>query len=407
MTHGAQKRWLGAPALDNGSSWGWSFGEAIKKEWKSQVRESDQDLKRGQLRSWFSQKFPAYSDIDIDSLHVPTGGGNSAETFFATLRYKEGGKPVERELVVRRQLEGQDLFLKPDLNLPYRMMEAMAAHSNVPVPPVLGIEFDRSFMGTPFLIMEAVPGKVIPQMPNYNLKGWLAELPPQQQKEVWYRPIDAMAEIHKLNWREGFEFLDRPDYGRPGLDQYFNHMMEWYRWAVDGRPNRVLDAGIAYLTDNRPSDAPVCVLWGDSHANNILFHEDNSLAAIIDWEAAGLGTPEVDFGYWLFFDYLYAEGQRVKRLAGLPSRAEMTARYETALGRKVQHLDYYEIMGAVRFAIVLVRFVDRMLALGRIPETTKAASQNPATHILAGLLGIEPPGDISDFIAMNKAAVKS
>jgi len=161
-----------------------------------------------------------------------------------------------------------------------------------------------------------------------------------------------------------------------------------------------------YLHENMPVDMPACVLWGDSHASNVIFNDDLSVAAIIDWEASSLGAPEIDFGYWLFFDELYSKGAGVERLGGLPDNDEMASCYEAELGRPIRDLKYFEIMGALRFAIVLVRFVDRMIALKLVAPDSKAAHSNPATHILAEKMGIASPGDINDFLVMNSAAGK-
>jgi aminoglycoside phosphotransferase (APT) family kinase protein len=365
---------------------------------------TDPNLTGRKLEEWLRIRWPEFSDLKVDSVSLPKEPGNSAETSLVSVSYNRDGGRERRELVVRRQLEGYDIFLDPSLELPFRMMQSMGEFTTVPVPAVIGIEFDRSFLGTPFLVMERVPGKIIAQNPNYNRQGWLADLPPERQREVWFNAIDAMAAINRVDWRDGFKFLDRPERGLPGLPQYLNSLEMWHRWAAAGRANRILDAGMTYLRERQPANVPVSVLWGDSHASNILFADDLSVAAVIDWEAAALGTAEVDFGYWLFFDEVWSTGQGVPRLAGLPNKDEMASRYERALGRPLGDVSYYEILGAVRFAIVMVRFADRMSALGLIPKESKAVSENPATLILAQKLGIAPPKDLSDFIAMTVAA---
>jgi aminoglycoside phosphotransferase (APT) family kinase protein len=359
---------------------------------------------RSGLQRWLAARWPSRTNLQIGAIQFPNGAGNSAETSFLTVSYSQGDERHSQDLVVRRQLEGFDLFLDSDLNLQYQMMKIVAERSSVPVPPVVGIEFDRSVLGSPFLVMQRVPGRIVPQTPNYNKQGWLADLAPLDRGTIWRNAIQAMASVNRLDWRDGFAFLDRPERGEAGLDQYLNGLEIWYRWAAKGRHIPILEAGMEYLREKRPIDAPVEVLWGDSHAANILFREDLSVAAVIDWEAASIGTAEVDFGYWLFFDELFSTGAGVDRLEGLPGRDEMIACYEKTLGRPARHVHYFEILGAMRFAIVLVRFADRMVALGRISSHSKAGMQNPATQIMSEKLGIAPPGDLTDFISMTMAA---
>jgi aminoglycoside phosphotransferase (APT) family kinase protein len=358
------------------------------------------------ISKWLAEQWHDCSEIDISSIRAPDDKGNSAETYIIDVAFIKAGISCQRQLVVRRQLEGSDIFLESSLELPYQVMRAVSEHSAVPVPNAIALEMDRSILGSPFLIMDAVPGKVISQSPNYNVQGWLFELPLEKRKEVWCNAIVEMANINSIDWQQGFDFLKRPQHGSPGFDQYLNALETWYNWAANKRDFGVMTKALAYLRQHQPKDMPTCVLWGDSHASNIIFNEDLSVAAIIDWEAATLGTPEIDFGYWLFFDELYSKGAGVERLNGLPNKEEMASCYENSLGRSIRDLKYFEILGALRFAIVLVRFVDRMISLNLIAADSKAAHSNPATHILAEKLGISSPGDLSDFITMNAAAGK-
>src|SRR5690606_10387038 len=139
---------------------------------------------------------------------------------------------------------GYDLFLNADLDLPYHMMAALAAHSDVPVPNLIAIEYDSDILGSPFLVMDAVSGRVVEQVPNYNLEGWVADLPPQERKKLWFSAIKAIANLHRVNWKDGFEFLDDPARGAPGLDQYLDWVKEWYLWARADRPQPVADIAL-------------------------------------------------------------------------------------------------------------------------------------------------------------------
>src|SRR3546814_11998633 len=70
-------------------------------------------------------------------------------------------------------------------------------------------------------------------------------------------------------------------------------MEEWYRWAAKGRTMPITDAALAYVLDNRPSEAGVSVLWGDPTPSNTMFRPDGTVAALVDWELAALGPPEI------------------------------------------------------------------------------------------------------------------
>jgi aminoglycoside phosphotransferase (APT) family kinase protein len=334
------------------------------------------------------------------------GSGNSADTFFAAVAGVAGGTARELRLVIRRQNQGSDIFLESDLSLPTRVMAAVGANpaaAAIPVPRVIGLESDVNLIGAPFMVMEQLPGRILPQSPNYNKEGWLADMPPDSQARVWRGCLETLARIHRLPVTGHFAFLDRPQRGRTPFDQYLNWIEEWYQWARAGRPHRITDIAIEYLKANRPIEGPVSLLWGDPQPTNLLFLPDGSISGVIDWEMAVLGPPEADLAWWLFFDDLFSKGMGVPRLAGLPERALCIEWYEAALGRRVQNLDYYDVLAAFRMAIVGMRSADRQIQRGRIPANTKARENAPIVRILAGLLGEPLPEVGADFAQLMAA----
>ena len=334
------------------------------------------------------------------------GAGNSADTFFATVRAHLEGATREMNLVLRRQNLGSDIFLESDLNLPTRVMAAVAAHpqgAGIPVPRVVGLESDASLIGAPFMVMEQLPGRILPQSPNYNKEGWLADMPAPTQAQVWRACLEMLAQIHRLPVPGHFDFLNQPHRGDTPIEQYLHWIAEWYQWARAGRPHRVTDAAMEYLKANYPRDGHVSLLWGDPQPSNLLFLGDGTISGVIDWEMAVLGPPEADLAWWLFFDDLFSKGMGVPRLAGLPQRTACIQCYEAALGRPVDNMAYYGILAAFRMAIVGMRAADRQIQRGRIPATTTARENAPIVRLLAELLGEPLPEVGADFAELMGA----
>jgi aminoglycoside phosphotransferase (APT) family kinase protein len=351
------------------------------------------------LLPWISQRLGA-SDLQVVAVKG-AGAGSSADTVIATVSGTIDGARREQGLVIRRQNLGSDLFLDSDLKLPCLAMSAVAAKvsaDEIPVPRVLGMETDHTLLGAPFMVMELLPGRMIQQSPNYNREGWLAELPLEQRGKVWNNALEMLARIHRVDASTGFEFLNQPHRGKPGLDQYLHWVDEWYTWARAGRPHRVTDVAINYLKTNRPPDPAVGLLWGDPQSSNFLFGPDGKITGVIDWEMATLGPPEADLAWWLFFDDLFSTGMGVPRLEGLPDRATCIKVYENALGRPVRNLEYYSILAAFRMAIVGMRSVDRQIQRGFVPATTTARENAPIVRLLAGLIGEPLPEVGKDFM---------
>ena len=370
------------------------------------MRGLDRDGFVSTIERWLLAVLENCADLSIEQVAVPDGGGYSAETTLIDVRCVEDGKPRRRELVLRRQIEGSDLFLNSDLGWQWNVMKAMAGRDGVPVPVLVALERDRSLLGAPFYVMERMPGRTVPQRPNYNLSGWLADLAPHDRARVWRNNVEAIARVHHVNWRDGFEFLSRDGQDAPGLDQYLRHVEDWHRWAAAGRELPVLDAAVDWLRRNRPADSPVSVLWGDPIPANTLFAENLDVAGLIDWEMAALGPGEIDLAWFLMFDDFFSVGMNVPRLSGLPAREEIIAIYEAEAGHPVRELDYYEMLAITRLAIIMVRGFDRQVGLGNITSRSKALTHNPTMAMLAHRLGLPVPEVGADFAELVAAAGK-
>lgn len=366
----------------------------------------DSPTLRAALSGWLTRKIPGIGNFTLSSISRPKGGGHSAETFLFDITYAEDGQARTAGLVLRRELKGDELFLDSDLLTPWRAMEGLAKHTDVPVPRLVGIEVDKKILGSPFFVMGRVEGQTVPQTPNYNVEGWVVQLAPAQQTLLWYNGIEVMAKVHAVDWRCGFEFLNRPERGEPGLDQYLSGIAEWHRWAGAGRAQPVADAALDYLLANKPSGTSTNLVWGDSIPANILFAADLSVAAVIDWEAVSIGPGEIDLGWWLVFDEFFSTGFGVPRLPALPDRKQSIAIYEAAARRKVIDIEYFEILALLKLAIISTRGMDRQIRLGEILASSTAYLNNPITSQLARRLGLPVPEVGEDFFELLKASTR-
>lgn len=366
----------------------------------------DRDAFVSRVEQWLTGVLPDCTDVSIEQANVPGGGGNSAETNLLDISCVESGIPRRRQLVLRRQIEGADLFLNSDLGWQWNVMKAMAGRPGLPVPTLIAMEGDRTLLGAPFYVMERMSGQTVPQRPNYNSAGWLADLPERERARVWRNNVEAIARVHNVDWRDGFAFMSNEAHGAPGLDQYFRHVEDWYRWAAAGRALPMLDAAIDWLRQNKPKQTSVSVLWGDPIPANTLFADDLSVSGLIDWEMAALGPGEIDLAWFLMFDDFFSAGMNVPRLAGLPSREEIIATYERAAARPVRDLHYYDVLALTRFAIIMVRGFDRQMGAGTISAQSNALTHNPSMAALARRLDLPVPEVGVDFAELVAAANK-
>ncbi|RYM12020.1 MULTISPECIES: phosphotransferase family protein [Sphingobium] len=355
-----------------------------------------------QLQGWLANEKPDWRDIVVRPLNVTLGAGFSADIFFVDVDYVDPAGTQNQTLVVRRQPMDLEVVFGSSLALQGKMMAALYARGDLPVPPWIGMYLESDILGLPFLVMGKVEGECARQKPNYNLDGWLVEMTPDQRRASFTNAISAFASMATIDWRDGFDFLAQPENGQPGLDQYVGALEAWHRAAGRGRSMPIVDAAMAYVRANMPDDAGVNVLWGDPTPSNVMFAPDGSVNALIDWELAALGPAELDLAWWLYFDDLFGRRFGVTRLEGLPSRDETVAIWEAASGQKARHLDYYDIVAALRMALVAVGAFDRQVGIGNIPATNKSLNDNFMTQYLAEKLGLPVPQFGPDFVAFMK-----
>ena len=142
----------------------------------------------------------------------PPSNGFSNETILCRTRSAGG---AERRLVVRVAPTKHLLFLDAEFSTQYRAMRALAdGGSAVPLPTLGSYEEDPQYLGVPFFTMDHVEGLVPSDNIPYTLEGWVIEATPEQQERMWWSGIDALAAVHRTDWRAlGLEWLGEP---RPG-----------------------------------------------------------------------------------------------------------------------------------------------------------------------------------------------
>ncbi len=337
------------------------------------------------LERWLAARHPEARDLAITAMRAPSAGASN-ETLLFDLAWQRDGRRETTPMVVRVQPTAAGVFPVYDLQLQYRTMQLLGP-SAVPVPKLLGFESDPSVLGAPFYLMERIDGEVPVENPPYHLTGWLAELPESERARLWLAGVDAIATVHREDWRAlGFGFLDHPAHGATPLRQQLHTYVEFARWAEQlGRPYSFLWRAHRWLEANQPRDEPTALCWGDAKLANCLFRDGRCVAAL-DWEMVHLGNPVDDVAWWLILDRSLSEGWGFPRLAGLPSREETIAHWEARSGFSARDVVYYEVFGAFKFSVIMARVGTLLMEQGVMPRETEMDVHNGGARVLATLL---------------------
>lgn len=365
------------------------------------INQLDEPAATRALHEWLPKQLPGATDVAVTNLDIPASSGLSMTTILFDARWTQGGEQTTARLVARLEPTGPSLFPDPDLEREFRLLNALQERTEIPLPTVRWVETDASILGAPFLIMDRVDGRVPGDDPPFVTEGWVVDLPPAGRGALFDNTLVVLDQLQRVDVDAlDLRFLDQPELGRTGTEQQIGWWRRTYDWAVaDGASSPTIDAALAWVTENRPEDDALSLSWGDSRLGNVIFADDQSVAAVLDWEIAGLASPQQDLGWFVLFIRYYSEGIGVPLLEGIPTRDEAVARWEELTGRRAADIDYHEAFAALRLAIIMFRLGQLMIAGGALPADNPMPYSNPASHLLARMLDLpEPEGASANFI---------
>jgi aminoglycoside phosphotransferase (APT) family kinase protein len=340
--------------------------------------DRDHHKTRADLARWLRDRTAA-TDVEVGELSIPGLSGFSNET----LLFDATWDGVVRPLVIRVEPTGHTVFPATAFDAQVKVMRALGAEGTVPVPEVLWFEQDTTVLGARFLCMARVEGDVPADSPGYHGEGWMVALDEAAQRCVWESGLDTMAAIHRLDRAAiGLDWIaDVPPAEQLELDR------EYRTFACGDVPYPVVDRAFELLEADMPpaSDRPA-LCWGDSRIGNMIFGADQRVAAVLDWEMVTAGDPVQDLAWYLLLDHHHTMAFGVPRLPGLPERQESIARWETASGHSAQHLLWYELLGATRYASIMVRVMKLLDSSGVFPGAADTAFDQTGTRLLAQML---------------------
>ena len=267
----------------------------------------------------------------------PIGEGHSNVTYLI----ERDSNPAHPELVLRRPPRGPLPPSAHDVLREARLLRALE-HTPARVPKVLAVCDDEQVIGCPFYVMERVDGEVIVWQTPAALDT------PEQRRRIGEQLIDALVEIHAVDWRAaGLEGFGKPTGYLERQLRRFGGLWELNKTRDVPAVERVGK----WLAEHMPESGPATIVHGDYRLGNTMFagRPPARLVAVLDWEMATIGDPLADVGYMCMFwteagdpeGGLRAALGNVTRAEGYPTRAELIARYEEGCKRSMTDLRWY------------------------------------------------------------------
>jgi aminoglycoside phosphotransferase (APT) family kinase protein len=228
-------------------------------------------------------------------------------------------------------------------------MTALAG-SGVPVPRTRLMCDDAAVIGTPFFVMDCVPGRVFRQP---HLPGVL----PTDRARMYAHMAEVLANLHRVDVNAAG--LD--GYGKPG-NYYERQIGRWGQQYVAAKTGEIpsMDRLMEWLPAHIPPGGETSIVHGDYRVENLIFHPtEPRIVAVVDWELSTLGHPLADLAYNCLTYHLPAEAlglveQGNDDRAGMPDEPEYVAMYCAQTGRdRIPQWNFYLAFSMFRLASIL------------------------------------------------------
>ncbi|WP_067810650.1 phosphotransferase family protein [Actinomadura kijaniata] len=317
------------------------------------------------LADWLARALPGTGRITAIDL---IAGGRSNLTYGITL---DGG----RRIVLRRPPLGHVLPTAHDMGREYRVLSALGAGSDVPVPTTLAFCEDEDVIGARFYLMDYVEGRVLRTVED------AADLTPGQAGGLSEALATALAAVHTVD----VEAVGLGDFGRPG--GYMTRQLKRWGKQWDASQEAIRATGnvhdlpeydrlVSRLAERLPADAPARLVHGDFRLDNALARLEPrpEIAAVVDWEMSTLGDPLSDLGLTLVYwaeagdAELLPVGATITTAPGFHTRREFAERYAALTGFDLSEMDFYVAFACFKLAVILEGIHARYLQNATVGE---------------------------------------
>jgi aminoglycoside phosphotransferase (APT) family kinase protein len=257
----------------------------------------------------------------------------------------------DADYVLRKKPPGKLLPSAHAVEREFQVMRGLAG-SEVPVPAARLLCEDAAVIGTPFFIMDHVPGRIFPDRV-------LRAAAPREREAVYADLARVLAALHRVDWRAA----GLAEFARPG--RYMDRQVQrWTRqWeAVKVEDMPAMDHTAAWLAAHLPAEEEIALAHGDYRLGNVILHpQEPRIVAVLDWELATLGHPLADLAY-ACLTYHMAPGPSgltgvlgsEAEFAGIPTESAFVAAYCREAGRPVPpNLDLFIVFSMFRLASIV------------------------------------------------------
>lgn len=339
------------------------------------------------LAAWLTGRLDGVNHVEVGAFDRPSGG-YSAETLIVPITVTTPASTEDRTIVLRREMPEPPVYpvqvsVDNEIEMQWRVMSALATHTDVPIAPLLGYETDTSVLGSPFFVMDFIGGDIPREDPPYVLSGFYAKADPAARALMSKGCIEVMAQVHAVDiGTADLGWLSDSD-----IDDGHRQLRIWRDYAereLDGRPHDLMMAAFDRVADELPKTDATVLTWGDARLGNVIWQNFRP-ACLTDFEAAALAPPEMDLGWCLMFEQWSHALAGIEMLPGIPSTELQVEHYMEVSGREVTDIGPWVLFAAARYAAIVVRIMNRWVDRGLL-DADQTVYLDPIAPVLRPLL---------------------
>jgi aminoglycoside phosphotransferase (APT) family kinase protein len=298
------------------------------------------------LIDYLQEVYPKRENIEVLEVKSLTKGWET-ELYSFLLKYTESSNIREEHLILRIYPGAKE---QKKIKWEYEVLQSLykAGYS---VPRTHILELNESFFGKPFIIMDRIVGK---DMGEEFVKALESNDQDKIVNEILPTLTKLFVELHNLDWHILTTGISKDDVKNPFF--FIDKKLAFYESFIKKyQLNEVLPI-LDWLKEKRDTvpSYKISIVHRDFHPHNVIISNEGK-PYIIDWPASSVGDFREDLGWTLLL---------VTAFTTKEIRDAILRMYEQESGSKVEEIEYFEILAALR------RFTDMLLSFRLGPSET-------------------------------------
>lgn len=261
------------------------------------------------------------------------------------------------QYVLRRKPPGKLLKSAHAVDREYKVLTGLNS-TNVPTPKTIILCEDESIIGTAFYLMEYCSG-------NIYWDPVASELDITRRKKIFDQMNLGISRLHTQDYKG----IGLEDYGKPG-NYIERQTSRWTKQYFDSETEvlKSMHNLIDWLPKYTPEQKYTSIVHGDYRLDNVVFHDNDEIQAMLDWELSTIGDPLADFGYHCMLWHVGEISDDIAKTLGIHSEQEYVDLYLSRTKMQLEsEWDFYIIFSLFKAAGICQGI------LGRVRDGTAAS----------------------------------